>query len=138
MAAEIAGVNTGGLLRIDITGGASTANAGLGAIANPEGVPLLITRGVLRYKTASTGAANLSIGIAADNASAATDLINALAANGVSANDCYNCHARQNTAKTAIAVPVLWTATKFLTITGSATTAGMTAELFIEYIRLDS
>lgn len=125
-----------GVLAIDITGAASTADAGLGAIANPNGESLIILRTTLLVKTASTGAANLSVGVAADSASAATDILNALAVNGVSANTPYNGHAMQNTAKTAISAPALWTSSKYITFTGSATTAGFTGTLYVEYLRV--
>jgi len=126
-----------GVLALRIDGVASTANAGQGAFPNPEGCDILILRGTLVVHTASTGAANISIGIAADATSAATDLINALAMNGVTAQTAYNCHAMQNTAKTAITAPALWTASKYLTITGSASLVGLEATLFLEYLRVD-
>ena len=126
-----------GVLAVRIDGVASTDDAGQGAIANPEGVDVLILRGTLVVHTASTGAANISIGVAADNETAATDLINALAMNGVDAQTAYNCHAMQNTAKTAITAPALWTSTSYVTITGSASLAGLEATLFLEYLRVD-
>ena len=126
-----------GVLVYRIDGVASTDNAGQGAIANPEGCDVLILRGTLVVHTASTGAANISIGVASDSSSAATDIINALAMNGVSAQTAYNCHAMQNTAKTAITAPALWESTDYVTITGSASMVGLEATLYLEYIRVD-
>jgi len=123
------------VLSYRITGAASTANAGLGSIANPEGVDLLILRATLNFVTPSDGAANLGIGVTTA-AAKATDILNDLDVNGVAADSVYNGFAMQNTAKTAITAPAIWTAAKYVTLTGSATTAGLDAVLMIEYVRL--
>lgn len=125
-----------GALAIDITGVASTDAGGVGALANPEGVSLLITKATFYFATPSTSAANLGVGIAADATTKATDILNDLDVNGVAAGSWYNGHARQNTAKTAISAPAVWTTTKYLTFTGSATTAGLTGTLYLEYYRV--
>jgi len=125
-----------GTLTIDITGVASTDNGGVGALLNPEGVALLITKSTFHFIAPSTGAANLSVGIGATAATAGTDVLNALDVNGVAAASWYNGHARQNTAKTAITAPAVWGSTEYLTFTGSATTVGLSGRLYIEYIRL--
>ncbi len=138
MTVTISRVSEGrGVLALRIDGVASIANAGQGAFANPEGVDLLILRGTLVVHAPSTGAANISLGIAADAVSAATDLIDALAMNGVAPQTAYNCQAMQNGDKTAIAAPALWTAAKYLTITGSASLVGLEATLFLEYLRVN-
>jgi len=125
-----------GTLTIDITGVASTANGGIGALLNPEGVALLITKSTFHFIAPSTGAANLGVGIGATAATKGTDVLNDLDVNGVAAASWYNGHARQNTAKTAITAPATWGATEYLTFTGSATTAGLSGRLYLEYIRL--
>lgn len=124
-----------GALSIHLVGAASAANGGLGAIANPEGVKLIILRTTLLVHAPSTGAANLSAGVAATADAAATDIINALAMNGVAADTPYNGHVMQNGAKTEIAAPAVWTPSKFITFTGSATTVGLDATLYVEYLR---
>ena len=125
----------GGVMVIKVTGEASTDAGGIGAVANPEGTSLLITRATWHIDTPSTGAANVNIGVGdadADN----TDIINALAANGAIAGKVYNGQARQNTAKTEITAPAVWTDAKYITFKGSASTAGLVAYLYVEYIRL--
>ena len=124
-----------GAMSIAITGVASTANAGIGQIANPEGVSLLITRATLYCATESTGAAAVSIGVTTTGA-AATDIINALDFNGLTEGGFYNGFAMQNTAKTAITAPEEWTTSKYITFTGSATSVGFTGALYVEYIRV--
>lgn len=133
----VIGTEGRGVMTIEIAGAASAAAAGLGAIANPEGVNILVLRATLVVLAPSTGAANLSAGIAATAALADTDILNALAVNGVAANTCYNGHAMQNTGQTAITVPTLWAPSAYLTFTGSATTVGLVAKLFLEYIRVN-
>lgn len=123
-----------GALSYKITGVASTDNAGQGAIANPEGVTLIILRTTLLVTTQSNGAGNLGIGIAADAVSKATDILNDLAM-GAATGKAYNGSAPQTTAKTEITAPALWTASKYLTFTGSASLVGLDATLYIEYVR---
>ena len=126
-----------GVLSVRITGVASTDNSGQGAVANPEGDDVLVLRTTLVVLTASSGAANISIGIGATATTASTDIINALAMNGVAANTCYNGHVMQNGAKTAITAPALWTPTSYLNITGSASLVGLDARLLVEYVRIN-
>lgn len=125
-----------GLPAIQINGANNTDNAGLAAIPNPENEPIIIIRAFLHIRNPSTGGANLNVGIAADKVSAATDIINALAVDGAIDEKTYNAFATIVAAKTELAAPVLWTADKFLTVTGSADTTGLDAVLFIEYIRV--
>lgn len=124
----------GGGMVIDITGVASTAAAGIGEIANPEGVDVTITEAFLEIITPSTGAANLSCGVGASGASA-SDLWSAGAVNGLTEGALYLCFARQNTAETILSDPVDWDSDKYLTFTGSATTVGLSARLHVRYIR---
>lgn len=124
-----------GALSIQINGAVSAANAGLGQIANPEGVSIIILRTTLYVKVASTGGANLGIGVGASGAKA-TDILNDMAVNGAIAGKMYNGHAMQNTAKTEITAPALWTSDKYITFTGSADSTGLDATLYVEYVRL--
>ena len=123
-----------GVLAIDLVGGTSTDNGGLGAVKNPEGASCIILRTTFCGITNSTGAANLSIGVAAAGAKG-TDILNDLAMAAV-AGKVYNGHAMQNTAKTEIQAPALWTTDKYITFTGSASTAGLTGTLYVEYVRV--
>ena len=133
MTAHIEDVGHGGCLTIHITGAASAAAAGLGSIANPEGRTLLILRTTIYFVTKSTGAANLSVGVTTA-AATATDIINALAVGGVTNATVYNGHAMQNTSVTEITTPAVWHSTDYITLTGSATTVGLEAYLYVEYI----
>ena len=123
-----------GWLEIDITGVASTANAGIGEIANPEGCTVGITRAFIYFTTGSTGAANLDIGIGATGTKC-TDIISTFAVlQATVGGSLYYCPAAQ-VAETACPT-ALWTSTTYLTFTGDATTVGLAAKLYVEYIRL--
>lgn len=123
-----------GVMSIAITGAASTDGGGIGALANPEGVDVVILRATLRIVTASTGAATISIGVAANGTTSATDIFNAITANGA-VTGWYNGFVMQNGAKTAISAPAVWESSKYVTLTGSASTAGFSGVLYLEYIR---
>lgn len=124
-----------GVLAIKITGVASTSNGGIGAVLNPEGVNCVILRTTFYAHTPSTGSANLSVGVASAATSAATDILNALDAQSMTADTMWNGHVMQNNAKTQISAPALWQAGYYITFTGSATTVGFEGYLFVEYVR---
>lgn len=124
-----------GKMAIDISGVAATTDGAIGAILNPEGVDVLITRCFLYVTTQSTGAANLSCGVAATSTTATTDIINALAVGGATGKY-YNGQAQQVTAKTEVSAPAVWAAGKYINFTGSASTAGLVGTLFVEYLRV--
>lgn len=124
----------GGTLVVDITGAASTANAGLGSIANPEGVLLGIKGAWLYFVTGSTGAANLDIGITTA-AAKASDIVSAMDVIQATVGGKFIYGPAAQVAETE-SPTAKWTATTYLTLTGSATTVGLAGKLFIEYIRL--
>ena len=124
-----------GKMVIKITGATSAANAGLGQLLNPEGVDCAILRSELYIKTASTGAANLGVGVTTTGAKG-TDIVNDLAVNGAITGKIYNGNTIQETAKTEITAPVIWSADKYITFTGSADSTGLVAYLIVEYVRL--
>jgi hypothetical protein len=125
-----------GFLSIQINGVTSASNGGVGAVANPEGVDVLVLRSVLYIKTASTGAANLGVGVAANATTKGTDIVNDLAMNGAIAGKYYNGNTIQTTAKTEISAPAVWSSSKYLTFTGSADSTGLDATLYVEYLRV--
>ncbi len=124
----------GGYVEVPLTGVASTDGGAIGATVNPEGVPLIITDVKLYVTTPSTGAANLSVGIAANGTTGDTDMINALAVNGAITGKAYH----GMTALAAKGEAQVWGATEYITATGSASTAGFVGRLFVKYIRVNS
>lgn len=122
-----------GCLEIPLTGNALFAGGEIAAVANPEGVPLIIKDVKIFVDTPSTGAANLSAGLAADAVTSDTDMINALAINGALTGLAYH----GMTALAAKGAAQVWGTTQYLTVTGSASSAGFTGRLFVEYIRVE-
>ena len=123
----------GGYVEIPLTGTAATTGGAIGATKNPEGVALIITDVKLYVDTHSTGAANLSAGIAADAVTSDTDLINALAVGGAIDGKAYH----GMTALAAKGEAQVWGAAEYITATGSASTAGFAGRLFVKYIRVN-
>ena len=134
MTISTAVIDQRGWFKVTLTGAVSAANAGLGQIANPEGVLLGITRAFIYARTGSTGAANLDIGIGASGAKA-TDICSAMsmveADLGGDLTFLPAAQAAETDSPTA-----LWAANTFLTFTGSADSTGLDADVYIEYIRL--
>ena len=123
-----------GMLCIRITGAASAANAGLGEILNPEGVPVVITRAFLHFRTGSTGAANLDIGVGASGAKC-TDIVSAMDVIQATVGGKVTYGPAAQVAETEVPTAI-WDEDEYLTFTGSATTAGLDADLYVEYLRL--
>jgi len=120
-----------GCLEIPLTGALLFAGGEIAAVLNPEGVPLIITDVKLYVDTPSTGACNLSAGIAADGVTSDTDLINALAINGAITGKAYH----GMTALAAKGEAQIWGTTEYITATGSASSVGFVGRLFVKYIR---
>ena len=123
-----------GWLEIDLTGAASAANAGLGELANPEGCTIGITRAFLYFTTGSTGAANLDIGIGASGAKA-SDIVAAMDVIQATVGGKFVFGPAAQVAETE-SPTAKWLSTTYLTFTGSATTVGLAAKLYLEYVRI--
>jgi hypothetical protein len=123
-----------GMFKATLTGVASTANGGIGEIANPEGVTLGILRAFLYFRDGSTGAANLSLGVGASGA-AVSDIMSAMSVVDVTVGGKLFFAPAAQAAETE-SPTALWTSSTYVVITGSATTVGLDADLYIEYIRL--
>jgi hypothetical protein len=124
-----------GMLSVPVTGTTSTTGGAMCSVANPEGQTVYILRSYLVVTTASTGAANINVGVGASATTDASDMISALAINGAITDKIYNGNTIQATTKTEVTAPAAWTSDKFVNCTGSASSAGFTGTLFIEYIR---
>ena len=124
-----------GMLVINITGVASTDNAGIGYIANPEGVTLGITRAFLYFTTGSTGAANLDIGVTTI-AAKGSDIVSAMDMVQATVGGKFMFGPAAQAAETE-SPTAKWTSTTYLTFTGSGSSVGLAAKLYVEYIRLD-
>jgi hypothetical protein len=120
-----------GFLAIPLTGALLFAGGEVAGVANPEGVPLVITDAKLYVITPSTAGANLNVGIAAAITTMSQTLMNACAVNGAITGTAWH----GMTALAANGAAVLWAANTFLTATGSASTVGFTGVYFVKYVR---
>lgn len=116
------------IAKIAITGVASTSGGGILAWANPEQGSIIIDRLQIDMITKSTGAANISAGTAANGTTSSANLIDTYAA-GSTEKVVDNFVDFSTNGKLVQKM----TTSQFLTITGSATTAGMVANVFVHY-----
>lgn len=117
-----------GAYRATLTAATDTTAGGVLSLANPEGAAIIVTRLILNITTASGGAATVDAGIAANGSTSSDNLIDGASVAAVGllgnlGNPGTNGKASQK-----------WSATQYLTITASATTAGMVGEAIIEYV----
>ena len=123
-----------GMYAVDFVGTTATTGGAICSIPNPEGVDLFILRSFVLFTTASTGSATIDVGVAAAATTSASDCISALEASSTTGK-LYNASAIIHATKTEVTVD--WPSDYFVTITGSATTAGLVGTLFIEYVRAE-
>lgn len=120
-----------GAYRAALTAVTGTTAGGALSLANPEGVKLLITRFILHITTPSGGAATVDAGIAADGTTSSDTLIDGKSVATAGAFD-------NITDKGSNGLPLReWGASQYITVTASATLAGMVGYAYIEYIRAE-
>lgn len=118
-----------GAFRADLTAATVTTGGAVLALANPEGVPIIVTRIILNITTPSSGAATVDAGIAANGTTSSDNLIDgASVATAAKALDNISDIGTNGKSRQ------LWGTTQYLTITASATLAGMVGEAIVEYI----
>lgn len=122
--------NGKGSFQVDIAGVVASTGGAIAAVANPEGVPLIITRCVLNRTTKSTGAANADIGVAANATTSADNLLDGVDI-GAAENAEDNITNKGSNGKSV----KRWAASEYVTVTGSADSSGLVGTLSFEYIR---
>lgn len=120
-----------GAYKVALTAATTNAGGGVLSLANPEGVDLLVTRLVLNITTASTGAASVDAGIAANGTTSSDTLIDGLDVNAAAGVFC-NIDDQGTNGQSV----EQWDSDEYLTITASATVAGLVGYAYIEYIRV--
>jgi hypothetical protein len=113
---------------------AATTNTGGDALnlANPEGAALIITRFIINVTTEATGAATIDAGVAATLTSNDELLDGVDVGSAAILDDNINGVVA---AEVASAV-VEWGAAEYLTVTPSATLAGLVGTYYVEYIHI--
>lgn len=118
-----------GAYRAALTAATTTTGGAVLSIANPEGVKLLITRFILHITTASNGAATVDAGVAANGTTSSDTLIDGKSVATAGAFD-------NITDKGSNGLPLReWGTSQYVTVTASATLAGMVGYAYIEYLR---
>lgn len=123
-----------GVYSVTITGGTATAAGGQAAIQNPEGVDLIIADAFLAVTANSTGATNLTIGTASAGTVAASNMLGATAMAAAAGSVFHLVY--HGTAVGAAATPQKWGSADYINVSASATAAGLSAILFVDYYRV--
>lgn len=119
-----------GALKKALTAATVTTGGAVLSVANPEGADLIVTGLILDITTEATGAATVDAGIAADGTTSADNLIDAGNV-GAAVAILTNVGDGGTNGKAA----TKWGSSQYLTITASATLAGMVGNAYIQYIR---
>lgn len=114
--------------KIALTATAATTGGAILAWQNPEIVPIIVTRIEIDVLTKSTGAANISVGTAANGTTSSANLIDTYAI-GATEKVVSNIDDKGTNGKATQKMAL----SDFITITGSATTAGLVANAYIHY-----
>ena len=120
-----------GCIAIPLAGAVAHLGGEVANVANPEGVPLIITDVKLYAVTPSAGVCVLHVGIGTTAQHDANELVNDMDIVATTAGTAW--HAM--TALVANGAAVIWGAAQFLTSCGSASSVGFAGTLFVEYIR---
>jgi hypothetical protein len=121
----------GGAYHATLTAATVTTGGAVLSLANPEGADIYVTRLIIKLTTVATGAGAIDAGIGATAATSDDTLID-----GLDVHSAVGVFDNLKNAGTHGLAGVKWASDKFLTITASATLAGMVAEAIIEYVPL--
>ena len=119
-----------GAYKVALTAATGTTAGGVLSLANPEGADLIVTRLVLDITTEATGAATVDAGIAANGTTSADNLIDAGDV-GAAVAVLDNIEDGGTNGQAVYK----WGSSQYLTVTASATLAGLVGNAYIEYIR---
>lgn len=118
-----------GAYRTALTAATATTGGAVLSLANPEGIRLIVTRLILDIQTQSTGAASVDAGIGSGATTSYDNLIDGCSIATAGAFD------NVTDAGTNGKSRQVWAAANYLTITTSATAAGLVGYAMIEYKR---
>jgi hypothetical protein len=126
-----------GWMKIKILGEATAAHC-LGAVQNPEGVLLQITRGILYIETAAGAASTLHVGPGVSATGDYHDMVDGFDLSSA-AGTVWQIVGQDLASEGAATAPKgsLWTADYYLTFTTAAqVSTSLVAYLFLQYVRL--
>ena len=119
-----------GCLYGSLTAATTTTGGDALNLLNPEGADLIITRFIINVTTAATGAATVDAGVAATGTSN-DELLDGV---DVGTAAILVCNVEQCVDGTVAAAVVAWGSAEYVTVTPSATLAGLVGTYHIEYI----
>lgn len=120
-----------GAYKVPLVAGTTTTGGDVLSLANPEGADLLITRFILHLTTEATGAATADAGVAADGETSADNLLDGVNI-GAAAGVFDNIDDQGTNGQSVVA----WDSDQYITVTPSASAAGLVGYAYIEYIRV--
>lgn len=114
--------------KLALTAVTTTAGGGALSWANPVGVPIIIHRLIVNVTTEATGAATVDAGIASDGTTSSDTLLDALDV-GSAAILTDNLETPGTNGQSC----VIMSASQYLTMTASATLAGLVGTAYVEW-----
>lgn len=120
-----------GCLYGDLTAATTTTGGDALNLLNPEGAALIITRFIIDVTTEATGAATVDAGVAATGTSN-DELLDGV---NVGAAAIIKDNIEEAVDGTVAAAVVKWASDEYLTVTPSATLAGLVGKYYVEYVR---
>ena len=119
-----------GAYKAALTAATVTTGGAVLSVENPEGADLIVTRLVLDVTTPATGAGTVNAGIGATAATSDDTLLDGLDVG--SAAILADNHSNPGTNGLAL---VKWGSAEYLTVTASASLAGLVGNAYVEWIR---
>lgn len=119
-----------GMYKVALVAVADNTPGGALSLANPLGVDAIVKRIMLDVTTPATGAATIDAGIAANGTTASDNLLDG-ADVGTAAGVFDNLEDGGTNGK----MKARWAAGEFLTITASATLAGLVGNVYLDLVR---
>lgn len=118
-----------GALSGSLIAGTTTNGGDVLSLANPEGVALIITKFILRITTPATGTPTVDAGVAADGSTSSDTLLD-----GQAIGDAAKVLDNVDDQGTNGQATEEWGASEYVTITPSASAAGLVGTYYIEYV----
>lgn len=119
-----------GAYKVALTAATDTTAGGVLSLQNPEGVDLIITDLILDITTVATGSANVNAGMSGASVASSDNLID-----GQDVNAAAGVFSNKGEAGSNGKAQIKWPTDHYLTITASATLAGLVGNAYVKWIR---
>ena len=125
-----------GWFSFDFTGGTAFTAHPIASVLNPEGADVVVSDAIIYIKTASTGSANINVGLGTSATGDYYDMAGTIVAIGTGGKY-YTGRAKSAAAQTEITAPGVWGSAQYCNVTADADSTGLEGIVFIQYLRLD-